>query len=141
YGTDYDIRVTIQPKQGTIVIRRYREVVEAVDEAIENPSFFITLEEARHRHENIEIGEFLIDELPSVELGRISAQSARQVIVQKIREAERESQFQAFKERVGEIIYATIRRVEFGNVMVSLGDFGEGIIRRNEVIPRENLKV
>lgn len=141
YGTDYDIRVTIQPKQGTIIIRRYREVVEEIDEAIERPAFFITLADARERDENIAVGEFIIDELPSVEIGRISAQSARQVIVQKIREAEREAQFEAFKERIGDIIFGTIRRVEFGNVMVSLGDFGEGIIRRNEVIPRENLKI
>lgn len=143
YGTEYDIRVTIQPKQGNIVIRRYREVVDSIEETEnpESPAFYITLTEARDRDANINIGEFIIDELPSVEIGRISAQSARQVIVQKIREAERDSQYDAFKDRVGEIVYATIKRIEFGNVMVSLGDNGEGIIRRNEVIPRENLKV
>ncbi|MEM6602873.1 MAG: transcription termination factor NusA [Pseudomonadota bacterium] len=143
YGAEYDIRVTIQPKDGDIIIRRYREIVEEIDTEAEHPAYFITLQDAKERDDGAqaEIGEFVIDELPSVEIGRISAQSARQVIVQKIREAERQSQYEAYKDRVGEIIYGTIKRVEFGNVMISLGEYGEGIIRRNEVIPRENIKV
>lgn len=137
YGTEYDIRVTIHPKTGEIDIFRYREVVEEV----ENDAIEITLQDAYLHDQALEIGGFLIDPLPPVEIGRISAQSARQVIIQKIREAERDAQYEAFKDRIGEILYGNIRRVEFGNVMVDLGEFGEGIIRRNEVIPRENMRV
>jgi len=139
YGTEYDIRVTIHPKTGSIDIFRYREVVEEIAE--EQDALQVTLSDAQERDAALTLGDFLIDPLPPVEIGRISAQSARQVIIQKIREAERDAQYEAFKDRVGEIIYGTIRRVEFGNVMVDLGEFGEGIIRRNEVIPRENMRV
>ena len=124
-----------------LLSRRYREVVEAIDVEAEHPAYFIAHSESLQMGYAEQVGRFIIDDLPSVEIGRISAQSARQVIVQKIREAEREGQFEAYKDRVGEIIYGTIKRIEFGNVMVSLGDQGEGIIRRNEVIPRETLKV
>ena len=141
YGAEYDIRVTIQPKDGSINIRRFREVVEEIDAEAEHPAYYIAHSESLQMGYSEQVGEFIIDELPSVEIGRISAQSARQVIVQKIREAEREGQYEAYKDRVGEIIYGTIKRVEFGNVMISLGEQGEGIIRRNDVIPREVLKV
>lgn len=137
YGTEYDIRATIHPKSGEIDIFRYREVVEEV----ENASMQISLKDAYLHDNTLEIGNFLIEPLPPVEIGRISAQSARQVIIQKIREAERDAQYEAFKDRVGEILYGTIKRIEFGNVMVDLGGFGEGIIRRTEVIPRENMRV
>ena len=137
YGSEYDIRVTIHPKTGAIDIFRYREIVENVD----NSTLQISLSDAQERDTNLHLGDFLVDALPPVEIGRISAQSARQVIVQKIREAERDAQYEAFKDRVGEILYGTIKRIEFGNVMVDLGEFGEGIIRRNEVIPRENMRV
>ncbi len=137
YGTEYDIRVKIHAKTGEIDIFRYREVVTAVD----NDALQISVPDAKEHDANLGLGDFLIDPLPPVEIGRISAQSARQVIVQKIREAERDAQFEAFKDRVGEILYGTIKRIEFGNVMVDLGEFGEGIMRRNEVIPRENMRV
>lgn len=137
YGTEYDIRVQIHAKTGDIEIFRYREIVEEVI----NDALQISLADAQERNSTLNIGDFLTDALPPVEIGRISAQSARQVIVQKIREAERDAQYQAFKDRVGEILYGTVKRVEFGNVMVELGEFGEGIIRRNEVIPRENIRV
>lgn len=139
YGTEYDIRVTIHPKTGNIDIFRYREIVQEVEE--ESSALQVLLADAQERDSTLDLGDFLVDPLPPVEIGRISAQSARQVIIQKIREAERDSQYEAFKDRVGEIIYGTAKRVEFGNVMVDLGDFGEGIIRRNEVIPRENIRV
>jgi N utilization substance protein A len=137
YGNEYDIRVKIYPKTGEIDIFRYREIVEEVD----NSAMQISLSDAKEHDATLELGAFLIDNLPPVEIGRISAQSARQVIVQKIREAERDAQFEAFKDRVGEVLYGTVKRIEFGSVMVDLGDFGEGIIRRNEVIPRENIRV
>ncbi len=137
YGTEYDIRVKIHAKTGDIDIFRYREVVTAVD----NEALQISVPDAKEHDAHLELGDFLIDPLPPVEIGRISAQSARQVIVQKIREAERDAQYEAFKDRVGEILYGTIKRIEFGNVMVDLGEFGEGIMRRNEVIPRENMRV
>ena len=137
YGHEYDIRVKIYPKTGEIDIFRYREIVEEVD----NSAMQISVSDAKEHDATLELGAFLIDNLPPVEIGRISAQSARQVIVQKIREAERDAQFEAFKDRVGEVLYGTVKRIEFGSVMVDLGDFGEGIIRRNEVIPRENIRV
>jgi N utilization substance protein A len=137
YGTEYDIRVTIHPKTGSIDIFRYRELVEVP----ENNALQVSVSEAQERDSALTLGDFLIDPLPPVEIGRISAQAARQVIIQKIREAERDAQYEAYKDRVGEIIYGSIKRIEFGNVMVDLGEFGEGIIRRNEVIPRENMRV
>lgn len=143
YGTEYDIRVKINQKTGDISIFRFREIM-ASEQEVENPALQISIIEAKLRDDAsdaIQVGDFVKDPLPPVEIGRISAQSARQVIVQKIREAERESQFEAFKDRIGEILYGTIRRIEFGNVMVDLGERGEGMMRRNEVIPRENLKV
>jgi N utilization substance protein A len=137
YGTEYDIRVFINRNNGDIQIFRYTEVVDEV----EFEGLQITLEQAKEYDSNVQIGEFLKEPLPPVEIGRISAQSARQVIIQRIREAEREGQYDEFVGRVGEIIHAVIKRIEFGNVFVDLGGKGEGILRRNDVIPRENLKV
>ncbi len=139
YGSEYDIRVIIHPKTGKIDIFRYREVVETVTS--QNSTFQILLSDAQEKDAQLKIGDFLIDPLPPVEIGRISAQSARQVIIQKIREAERDAQYEMFKDRIGEIVYGTIKRIEFGNVMIDLGETCEGIIRRNEAIPRENMRI
>lgn len=108
-------------------------------EVAEDYAIQIPLELARDRNPDAALGDFIADPLPPMDFGRIAAQSAKQVIVQKVREAERDRQYDEFKERVGEIINGTVKRVEYGNVIVDLGR-GEGIIRRDEMIPRENFR-
>lgn len=132
YGQETNVRADINAKTGEIKLQRLMEVVEEV----ENPDNQITLAEAQAREPEAQIGDHLTDPLPPLDFGRIAAQSAKQVIVQKVREAERDQQFDEFKDRVGEIINGTVKRVEYGNVIVDLGR-GEGIIRRDELIPRE----
>jgi len=135
YGSESNIRADINPKTGEIRLQRLLEVVEvAEDYAIQIP-----LELARDRNPDAALGDFIADPLPPMDFGRIAAQSAKQVIVQKVREAERDRQYDEFKERMGEIINGTVKRVEYGNVIVDLGR-GEGIIRRDEMIPRENFR-
>jgi transcription termination/antitermination protein NusA len=132
YGAETDIKAEISPKTGEIRLTRLMHVVENV----ENPSREIDLATAKRRDAAAEIGSIFADTLPPVDFGRISAQSAKQVIVQKVREAERDKQFDEFKDRVGDILNGVVKRVEYGNVIVDLGK-GEGIIRRDELIPRE----
>ncbi len=134
YGQEHDIRAEIDRSSGEIRLARYIEV--ALE--IENEVTQITLDEAKGRKANVVIGEFLVDPLPPIEFGRIAAQTAKQVIVQKVREAERKRQFAEFKDRTGEIVNGVVKRVEFGNVIVDLGNRAEGIIRRDESIPREH---
>ena len=138
YGHDHDIRATIDRANGNIELKRYREVVEEVDE--ENEVRQLTLEEAQRIKKDAEIGEFLIDELPPLDFGRISAQTAKQVIVQKVREAERARQFIEFQDRKGEIINGLVKRVEYGNATIDIGGRAEGLLRRDEALPREHLK-
>lgn len=138
YGHDFDIRAIINRKNGDIELKRYREVCEAAE--IENESAQITLEQAQGIKPDAEIGEFLIDELPPLDFGRIAAQTAKQVILQKVREAERIKQFDEYKDREGEIVNGKVKRAEFGNYTVDLGR-AEAILRRDETIPREQLKV
>jgi N utilization substance protein A len=138
YGPDHDIRAHIDRKNGTIDLKRYREVREV--EAIDNDFAQLTLEAARRIKQDAQIGEFLIDELPPLDFGRIAAQTAKQVIMQEVREAERKRQFEEFKSRVGEIINGTVKRVEYGNVTIDLGR-AEALMRRDESIPREHFKV
>jgi N utilization substance protein A len=107
-----------------------------VVDAVENPSFQISLEEARRRHPAAQIGDTIADPLPPLEYGRIAAQSAKQVIVQKVREAERDRQYEEYKERIEDIVNGIVKRVEYGNVVVDLGR-GEAIVRRDEMLPRE----
>jgi N utilization substance protein A len=135
YGSESNIRAEINPKTGEIKLQRLLEVVEVV----EDYSRQIALELARDRNPDASIGDFIADPLPPMDFGRIAAQSAKQVIVQKVREAERDRQFDEFKDRIGEIINGTVKRVEYGNVIVDLGR-GEGIIRRDEMIPRETMR-
>ncbi|WP_118133259.1 transcription termination factor NusA [Oceanicella sp. SM1341] len=132
YGAEYDIRAHIDRRSGELSMSRVREVVEEV----ENHFTEMTLEEARAKNPEAEIGSIIADPLPTLDLGRIAAQSAKQVIVQKVREAERERQFEEFKDRVGTIINGVVKRVEYGNVIVDVGR-GEAIIRRDQMIPRE----
>jgi N utilization substance protein A len=132
YGTESNIRADINPKTGEIRLQRLLEVVDKA----EDYSTQIPLELARDRNPDAALGDFIADPLPPMDFGRIAAQSAKQVIVQKVREAERDRQFDEYKDRIGEIINGTVKRVEYGNVIVDLGR-GEGIIRRDEMIPRE----
>ena len=139
YGPEYDIRATIDPKTGEMELSRYREVVEVLEDE-EHANTAINLKDAKVFQEDLEIGGFLIEPLPPIDLGRIAAQSAKQVIVQKVRESERAVQFDEFKDRKGEIINGLVKRVEFGNVTVDLGR-SETTMRRDELIPREVFRV
>ena len=135
YGTESNIKADINPKTGEMKLQRLLEVVEHA----EDYSREIPLLLARDRNPDAQIGDFIADPLPPMDFGRIAAQSAKQVIVQKVREAERDRQFDEYKDRIGEIINGTVKRVEYGNVIVDLGR-GEGIIRRDEMIPREAMR-
>jgi len=135
YGAENDIRCSIDPKTGETRLTRVTTVVDEV----ENESTEITVEGARRHKPDAEVGDILIDELPPLEFGRVAAQNAKQVIVQKVRDAEREHQYEEFKDRIGEILNGTVKRVEYENVIVDLGQ-GEAIIRRDEMIPREMVK-
>ena len=136
YGLDRDIRALIDRRTGDIHLSRYREVVAEV----ENDATEIDLDHARSIKADAEVGEFLVDPLPPIDFGRIAAQTAKQVIVQKVREAERRRQYEEYKDRVAEIVNGLVKRVEYGNVTVDLGR-AEGIIRRDELLPREHFKV
>jgi len=135
YGSESNIRVDINPKTGEIRLQRLLEVVETVEDYTTQ----IALELARDRNPEAQLGDYIADPLPPMDFGRIAAQSAKQVIVQKVREAERDRQFDEYKDRIGEIVNGTVKRVEYGNVIVDLGR-GEAIVRRDEMIPRENLR-
>jgi N utilization substance protein A len=132
YGAELDIRAHIDRKSGELTMTRVREVVEEV----ENLSTEMTVEEAKAHIENPEVGSLIIDLLPPMDFGRIAAQSAKQVILQKVREAERERQYAEFKDREGEIINGLVKRVEYGNVIVDVGR-GEAVLRRDQLINRE----
>jgi transcription termination/antitermination protein NusA len=132
YGSETEVRAEIDPKSGELHLSRHMLVVDAV----ENPAFQITLEEARRRHPAAQVGDTIADKLPPLEYGRIAAQSAKQVIVQKVREAERDRQYDEYKDRIGDIVNGIVKRVEYGNVVVDLGR-GEAIVRRDEMLPRE----
>ena len=132
YGQENDIRVAIDPKTGETKLLRAVQVVDLV----ENDDTQISLPVAQRDNPEAKIGDEVIDELPPVEFGRIATQAAKQVIVQRVREAERERQFEEFKDRVGEIINGLVKRVEYGNVVMDLGR-GEAVVRRDNLIPRE----
>jgi len=135
YGAENDIRAKIDPKTGELSLTRNMTVVEEV----ENESQELTLADAKKIDKAAEIGTVFSDELPPIEFGRVASQTAKQVITQKVREAERQRQFEEYKDRVGEIISGIVKRVEYGNVIIDLGR-AEGIIRRADGIPRENLQ-
>ncbi len=136
YGLEHDIRATIDRRSGDIELARYREVADPV----ENDATQISLTAAHRRDPNLSVGDFLVDKLPPIDFGRIAAQTAKQVIVQKVREAERKRQYDEFKHRVGEVINGLVKRVEYGNVTVDLG-LAEAMLRRDELLPREHYKV
>jgi N utilization substance protein A len=136
YGHEHDIRAAIDRKTGEIKLTRVQEVVDTV---VENEATQIPLKAAHRRDPALKVGDFIIDELPPIDFGRIAAQTAKQVIVQKVRESERKRQFEEFKDRKGEIINGLVKRVEFGNVTVDLGR-GEAMLRRDELLPRETFR-
>jgi len=136
YGAEYDIRAFIDRKTGEAHMSRALEIVEEV----ENHFTEISLKEAQLKNPEALVGDFITEPLPAQEFGRIAAQTAKQVIVQKVREAERERQYEEFKDRVGEIINGVAKRVEYGNVIVDLGR-AEAILRRDQLIPRETFRV
>ncbi len=133
YGHDHDIRAHIDRNSGEISLARYIEVVEAV----ENETTQVALATAQRRRPQIAVGDFIVDPLPPIDFGRIAAQTAKQVIVHKVREAERRRQYDEFKDRVGDIVNGLVKRVEFGNVIVDLSR-AEALMRREETIPREH---
>lgn len=132
YGAEYDIRAYINRKTGDIEMSRAREVVEEVHSHFVE----ITLEEAKVKNPEVQIGDFVTDPLPPMEFGRVSAQTAKQVILQKVREAERLRQYEEFKDSVGDIINGIVKRIEYGNIIVDVGR-GEAMLRRDQLIPRE----
>ncbi|GHG15764.1 MULTISPECIES: transcription termination factor NusA [Paracoccus] len=137
YGAEMDIRVKIDRKTGNATFTRVRTVVE--DDAVENYQAQVTVEQARPYLDNPQVGDVIVDQVPPVELGRIAAQSAKQVILQRVREAERDRQYEEFKDRAGTIINGVVKREEYGNIIVDVGR-GEAILRRNEKIGRESYR-
>ncbi len=136
YGAETDVHAEINTKTGELRLARHLQVVDTV----ENPAIEITVDEAKRHNPAAQAGDVIADPLPPFDFGRIAAQSAKQVIVQKVREAERDRQYDEYKDRIGEIVNGAVKRVEYGNVFVDLGR-GEAIIRRDEMIPRETFKV
>jgi len=137
YGAEMDIRVVIDRKTGRASFTRVRTVVE--EEELENYQAEFTVEQAKQYLDDPKVGDQFIEEVPPVEMGRIAAQSAKQVILQKVREAERDRQYEEFKDRAGTIINGQVKREEYGNVIVDVGR-GEAILRRNEKIGRESYR-
>lgn len=135
YGHEKDIRAVIDRKTGDVRLSRWTEIVETV----ENEETQIAVAIARKFVPDKGVGDFIVDPLPPIDFGRIAAQTAKQVIVQRVREYERSKQYNEFKDRVGEVINGVVKRTEYGNLMVDLGR-AEALLRRDETIPRENLK-
>ena len=137
---DIEVRVAIDQETGDYETFRQWEIVEDSDEPLEFPSRQFCLSDALKQQDDIEIGDFIEEPMKSVEFGRIAAQSAKQVIMQKVREAERKQVFDAYIDRVGEMVIGFVKKVERGNVIMDLGGNAEGIILRDEVIPREAIR-
>ncbi|GAN80422.1 transcription termination factor NusA [Acidocella aminolytica] len=135
YGHEKDIRAVIDRKSGDVRLSRWTEIVDTVE--TEDTQIAVAI--AKKFAPEKEVGDFIVDPLPPIDFGRIAAQTAKQVIVQRVREYERAKQFNEFKDRVGEIINGVVKRTEYGNLMVDLGR-AEALLRRDECIPRENLK-
>jgi N utilization substance protein A len=136
YGAENDIRAKIDTSQGDMRLWRVLEVKEQPEDLFKE----ISVADAQKREPGAQVGDFIVDPLPNIEFGRIAAQAAKQIIFQKVRDAERERQYEEFKDRVNEVITGVVKRVEFGHVVVDLGR-AEGVIRRDQQIPREVLRV
>ncbi|MGR4862575.1 transcription termination factor NusA [Caulobacter sp. LARHSG274] len=139
YGAEHDIRVRIDPKTGETTQKRVIEVVPD-DFELEGEIGKVQLSSAKRTWRDAEVGKIYEESLPPFEIGRVQTQMARQVVMHKVREAERERQYDEYKDRAGEIVNGSVKRVEYGNVIVDLGR-GEGIMRRDQSIPRENFNV
>ena len=139
YGAEMDIRVSIDRKTGKATFTRVRTVIDPEEEELENYQAQMTPEQAKQYLDDPKPGDVFVEEVPPVDMGRIAAQSAKQVILQKVREAERDRQFEEFKDRAGTIINGQVKREEYGNVIVDIGR-GEGVLRRNEKIGRESYR-
>ncbi|GJD49367.1 Transcription termination/antitermination protein NusA [Methylobacterium crusticola] len=135
YGAETDVHAEIDPRTGALRLSRHLLVVDEV----ESDAREIDLESARRHNPAAQVGDVISDTLPPFDFGRVAAQSAKQVIVQKVRDAERDRQYEEYKDRIGEIVNGLVKRVEYGNVIVDLGR-GEGIVRRDEAIPRETFR-
>ncbi len=145
YGVEHDIRASIDTKTGELTLKRFTTIVPddedlSVEEGMEPKVGFKHLSDAKRRYPDAEVGKIYEEVLPPFEFGRVQTQMARQVVTHKVREAERERQFEEFKDRVGEIVNGSVKRVEYGNTIVDLGR-GEGIMRRDQSIPRENFNI
>jgi N utilization substance protein A len=138
YGSEMDIRVSIDRKTGKATFTRVRTVI-GPEEELENYQAQLTVEQAKQYLDDPKPGDVIVDEVPPVDMNRIAAQSAKQVILQKVREAERDRQYEEFKDRAGTIINGVVKREEYGNVIVDIGR-GEGVLRRNEKIGRESYR-
>ena len=136
YGYEHDIRAKIDRKTGEITLVRCQEVVEE----LESPATQLTLKEAQAIDPNLKVGDVITEPLPPIDFGRVAAQTAKQVIFQKVRDAERQRQYEEYKGRVGEVVSGIVKRIEFGNVFIELGK-AEALLRRDEMIPRENIRV
>jgi transcription termination/antitermination protein NusA len=139
YGADHDIVARIDQKSGELTLTRRQTVVASQDE-VENPSQQIPLSVAKRIDPSVELGYVFTEELPLFDFGRVMSLTGKQVITQRVREAERDKQFEEYKDRVGDIMNGQVKRVEYGNVIVDLGR-GEGVIRRDQTLPRENLNM
>jgi len=135
YGHEHDIRADINRKTGEIMLAKYTEIVETV----ENESTQIDLKNGLRKKPDAQLGDFIVETLPPIDFGRIAAQTAKQVIVQRVRDAERQRQYREYKDRVGEVINGLVKRVEYGNITVDLGR-AEAVLRRDDGLPRENLR-
>ncbi|MBJ26697.1 MAG: transcription termination/antitermination protein NusA [Alphaproteobacteria bacterium] len=135
YGQEHDIRAEIDRKTGEIRVMRYLEVADP----IENESTQISIPEAKEKNPAAEVGDYIADPLPPVDFGRIAAQTAKQVIVQKVREAERSRQYEEYKDRVGEIVNGLVKRSDFGGINLDLGK-AEAVVRRDDLLPRESFR-
>src|SRR5690606_27062932 len=135
YGQETHIRAHLNPNNRPMKLQSLLERGEVGQESARQ----LSMADARTRNPDAQVGDFIAEQLPPMDFGRIAAQSAKQVIVQKVREAERDRQYDEYKDRIGEIVNGSVKRVEYGNVVVDLGR-GEAIIRRDELIPRENYK-
>ncbi len=135
YGHETLVKAEINPATGETRLWRLLEVVEAV----ENDATQIALKEALHKNPEAEVGAFISEPLPPIEFGRVAAMAAKQVITQKVRDAERDRQYADYKDRIGEIVNGIIKRVEYGHVIVDLGR-AEAVVRRDQQLPRENYR-
>ncbi len=137
YGQEIDVRVSIDRDTGDIKLKSYLEVVSEINEELQARQILIN--DAKKINNDIGLGEFITKDLPPIDLGRVAAQNAKGVIIQKVREADKSNQYEEYKDKVGEIAVGIVKRVEFGNLIIDLGK-SEAIIKREELIPRETFK-